>query len=57
MNYYKLFLILFITNMAHAQNKIYSEPILTAELAQQIITAASIEAKKNKHAVTITVVD
>ena len=57
MNYYKLFLIFIITNMAHAQNTLYMEPILTTELAQKIITAASNEAKKNKHAVTITVVD
>ena len=57
MNNFKLFLILMITNMAHAENKFYSEPILTTEIAQQIITAASNEAKKNKHAVTITVVD
>ena len=57
MNNFKLFLILMITNMAHAENKFYSEPILTTEIAQQIISAASNEAKKNKHAVTITVVD
>ena len=59
MNYYKLFIIIIIiiTNMAHAQNTLYSEPILTTDLVQKIITAASNEAKKNKHAVTITVVD
>lgn len=43
--------------MAHSQNSIYSEPILTSDLAQRIVSAASEEAKKNKHAVTITVVD
>lgn len=43
--------------MVHSQNKLYSEPILTTELAQQIVMAASYEAKKNNHAVTITVVD
>lgn len=43
--------------MAHSQTKLYSEPILTAELAQQIVNAASMEAKKNNYAVTITVVD
>ncbi len=57
MNYYKLLLFFIITNMAHAQTAIYSEPILTTDLVQQIIVAASNEAKKNKHAVTITVVD
>lgn len=43
--------------MAHSQTRLYSEPILTAELAQQIVNAASMEAKKNNQAVTITVVD
>jgi glc operon protein GlcG len=57
MKSYNLFLILMITTMAHSQDKPYSEPILTADLAQQIANAASKEAKKNNHAVTITVVD
>ena len=43
--------------MANAQNSLYSEPILTTDLVQKIINAASDEAKKNNHAVTITVVD
>lgn len=43
--------------MTHSQNELYSEPILTADLARQIVNAASAEAKKNNHAVTITVVD
>ena len=51
------FLISIVTTMAYSQNNMYSEPILTADLAQQIVTAASKEAKKNHFAVTITVVD
>ncbi len=45
------------TIMAHSQNNIYSEPILTSEMAQQIVNAANQEAKNNQFAVTITVVD
>lgn len=43
--------------MAYSQNEIYSEPILTGDMAQEIVSAASKEAKKNEFAVTITVVD
>ena len=35
----------------------YSEPLLTSEMAQQIINAADQEAKNNQFAVSITVVD
>lgn len=43
--------------MSHSQNKNYSEPILTSEMAHHIINAASKQAKENGFAVTITVVD
>lgn len=43
--------------MAHSQNENYSEPILTSEMAELIIDAASKVAKENGFAVTITVVD
>ncbi len=45
------------TIMAQSQNKMYSEPLLTSEMAQQIINAADQEAKNNQFAVSITVVD
>lgn len=50
-------LLMIVTTMANSEDHIYSEPILTADLAQQIVDAASKEARKNQFAVTITVVD
>ncbi len=46
-----------VTTMAHSQNSIHTEPVLTADLAQQIVNAASKEANRGGFAVTITVVD
>lgn len=52
-----LILILFITVMANAQEKITTEPILTGESAKKIVQRAFEQAEKDKLFVTITVVD
>ena len=52
-----LILILFITVMANAQEKITTEPILTGESATKIVQRAFEQAEKDKLFVTITVVD
>lgn len=57
MKFFIFLLISMVTTMAYSQDTPYSEPILTVDLAQQIVNAASEEAKKNQFAVTITVVD
>ena len=43
--------------MAHSQDKITRLPVLTAELVQEIVSAASQEANKDQLAVSITIVD
>lgn len=43
--------------MAYAQEQLYQEPILTSDLAMEMVKAASLEAKKDNLAVTITIVD
>ena len=43
--------------MAHSQDKITRLPVLTAELVQEIVNAASQEANKDQLAVSITIVD
>lgn len=43
--------------MAYAQERSNYGPILTADMAQEMIKAASNEAKKEKLTVTITIVD
>lgn len=43
--------------MAYSQNKVVLRPVLTSELVQEIVHAASLEAKKDQLAVSITVVD
>lgn len=52
-----LILILFITVMANAQEKITTEPILTGESARKIVQRAFEQAEKDNLFVTITVVD
>lgn len=52
-----LFLSIIFSTMAHAQEQLYYEPILTSESAIEIVKAASKEALKDNLAVTITVVD
>lgn len=43
--------------MAISQNNVLLQPVLTSELVQEVVRAASQEAKKNQLAVSITVVD
>lgn len=51
------FLLLTSSFMAHSQDKITRLPVLTAELVQEIVSAASQEANKDQLAVSITIVD
>ncbi|RFP63463.1 heme-binding protein [Hymenobacter lapidiphilus] len=56
----KLLLLLFsllLPAMTHAQQRLPTEPVLTAEVALAMVQAARAEAKKGGHAVSITVVD
>ena len=58
MKFLILFFVLFSSAMAYSQSdKVPLQPVLTAELVQEIIRAASLEAKKDQLAVSITVVD
>ena len=58
MKFLILFFVIVSSSMAYSQNnKVPLQPVLTAELVQEIIRAASQEAKKDQLAVTITVVD
>ena len=56
----KLFLTLLFCNlifMNYAQNKIITQPVLTAYIAQKIAQSAFDEAEKSGHLITVTVVD
>lgn len=50
-------IIVMFSTMASAQNKFRSEPLLSGELAFQMVNAARAEAAKGNHAVSITIVD
>ena len=52
-----LFLSIIFSTMAYAQEPLYYEPILTSDMAMEMVKAASKEALKDNLAVTITVVD
>ena len=52
-----LILILFITIMTNAQEKLIQEPILTGEMAFKIVQKSITQAEKDGLYVTITVVD
>ncbi|MEO6819997.1 MAG: heme-binding protein [Ginsengibacter sp.] len=52
-----LILSIIFSTMAYAQEQLYQEPILTSDLAMEMVKAASLEAKKDNLAVTITIVD
>ena len=43
--------------VAPQNNKVVLQPVLTIDLVQEIVRAASQEARRDQHAVTITVVD
>lgn len=43
--------------MSYSQNNTYLEPILTSELVEKIMKAATDEAKTNGFTVTVTIVD
>lgn len=56
----KLFIFLIVTilsTMTYTQKQVTMEPVLTAELVQEIINAASQQAKNDQLTVSITVVD
>ena len=56
----KIFLTLFFCHlivMNYAQNKIVTQPVLTAQIAQKMAQSAFEEAEKSGHLITVTVVD
>lgn len=57
MKYLLLLMTTIFSIMTNAQNKEYSVPLLTSDMALKIVNAAKIEAEKDNLAVTITVVD